>query len=516
MSAPSTAAVPTVVVVGAGASGSLSALHLLRTAARRSTDLEVLLLDPTPRWARGVAFGTPDLEHLLNVPASGMSAFPEQPTHFVRWLERQDPQAAVDPAAFVSRAQFALYLDDTLTEAVAATAGQVRLRHVRDRAVGVRRTAVGASVVTGAGRELPADAVVVATGLPHVGHDWAPEALRASAFFVADPWRPGALDVVRRDHAGPPDVLVVGTGLTMVDVVLSLSGAPNRPDRNLHAISRKGRLPAAHAAELVLAAIPDVTDWGDRLPALRTHVARHVSTVARATGDWRPAVDGLRYQVAHLWNRLDEQDRREFLAKDAGAWNLARHRMAPSSAVVLRELRRRPAQRGRRRGGRCGAAVPRRPLRRAVRRQPPRRRLGGQLHRTAGRRTPARQPAARRPAAPAGRSRAGDGGHRRHGLPHRPGPAARHRRPHRRAAVDARRAAPRRAVGVHRRPGDPHPGAGAGDLGPRRGRPARRAGSRTAGWSAGTIPSPGPATRWGCRCPRRPRRPRRTTRDCSA
>lgn len=339
MSASPSASLPTVVIVGAGAAGSLSALHLLRTAARRSTNLEVLLLDPTPRWARGVAFGTPDLEHLLNVPASGMSAFPEQPTHFVSWLERQDPQAAVDPAAFVSRAQWALYLDDTLSEAVAATAGQVRLRHVRERAVGVRRTSSGASVVTSAGRELAADAVVVATGLPHVGFEWAPQALRDSAFFVADPWRPGALDVVRRDHAGPSDVLVVGTGLTMVDVVLSLSGAPNRADRNLHAISRKGRLPASHASELVLAAIPDVTQWGDELSSLRENVTRHVSTVARATGDWRPAVDGLRFQVAHLWNRLDEQDRLEFLGRDAGVWNLARHRMAPSSAVVLRELR---------------------------------------------------------------------------------------------------------------------------------------------------------------------------------
>ena len=59
---------------------------------------------------------------------------------------------------------------------------------------------VGLAIATADGRELRADAAVVASGLPEVGHDWAPEALRTSPFFVADPWRPGALDVVRRDQ----------------------------------------------------------------------------------------------------------------------------------------------------------------------------------------------------------------------------------------------------------------------------------------------------------------------------
>ena len=65
---------PTVVIVGAGAAGTLTAIHLLRAAGRRSTSLEVVLLDPGDRWGRGVAFGTPDEQHLLNVPSSGMSA----------------------------------------------------------------------------------------------------------------------------------------------------------------------------------------------------------------------------------------------------------------------------------------------------------------------------------------------------------------------------------------------------------------------------------------------------------
>ena len=220
-------------VVGAGAAGTLTAIHLLRAATRRATALEIVLVDPADRWARGVAFGTPDETHLLNVPSAGMSALPEDPGHFVAWREAHERQGDCNPNAFVPRRQFALYLDDTLAAARAAAADLVAVSHVRSRAVGVRRTRGGSCVVLDDAEPLEADAVVVGTGLPTVGHGWAPEALTRSAFFVSDPWAPGALDVVRRDAHGPADVLLVGSGLTMVDVTLTLTGADGsgRPGR---------------------------------------------------------------------------------------------------------------------------------------------------------------------------------------------------------------------------------------------------------------------------------------------
>ncbi|MFL6060693.1 MAG: FAD/NAD(P)-binding protein [Marmoricola sp.] len=323
--------------MGAGAAGTLTALHLVRTAGRRSTRVEVVLVDPADRWARGVAFGTCEDAHLLNVPAQGMSALPEDPGHFVAWRDREDPGCRSDPYAFAPRRQFARYLDDTLTEAVAGT-GTASLTHRRAQAVALRRTTHGVAVATADGYEVEADAVVVATGLPVTGHDWAPPALTDSPFFVPDPWAPGALDVVRRDRVGPAEVLLVGSGLTMVDVVVSLSGPGGRADRVLHAVSRSGRLPAVHAPAPTLAAIPDISDWGSTLEEVRSQVVRHLEGVAQAAGDWRPALDGLRFQVAALWERLDERDRARFLAEDAASWNVLRHRMPRSSGVLLREL----------------------------------------------------------------------------------------------------------------------------------------------------------------------------------
>jgi uncharacterized NAD(P)/FAD-binding protein YdhS len=328
---------PRVVVIGAGAAGTLTALHLARAARRRDSALDIVLLDPALHRARGTAFGTTDPQHLLNVAAGGMSALPEDPGHFVAWRARQHPELMTEPGVFAPRIEWGRYLDETVSRTVAHDE-RLSLRHLRVRATGIRRDDSGVVVTADDGQVVVGDAVVLATGEKPPGVGWAPESLRRSAFFVPDPWAPGALDVVRRDAAGPAEVLLVGTGLTMVDVVLSVTGPSQRPDRRVHAVSRHGELPKRHADQLQLAAIPEIDDWGDTLESYRARTAEHVARVQEATGDWRPAIDGLRTVVQALWQRLGEEDRVEFLRTDASAWGRVRHRMPPGSADVIAAL----------------------------------------------------------------------------------------------------------------------------------------------------------------------------------
>ena len=129
--------------------------------------------------------------------------------------------------------------------------------------------------------------VVLACGAAPTPAGWAPQGLADHPRFVADPWRPGALDVVPVDV----DVLLVGSGLTAVDLAVSL----DRPGRTVHAVSRHGRLPRPHRAQ---AASPAPAPTAAALPvgdpkALRQWVIGQLRDGVRREGDWRPAMDSL-------------------------------------------------------------------------------------------------------------------------------------------------------------------------------------------------------------------------------
>lgn len=312
----------TVAVIGAGGAGVLTAARLLDAAGGRA--LRIVLIDPGA--GRGPAYSTDDGRHLLNVPAAGMSALPNQPDDFVGWLrDRVDPE--IKPSSFVARGRYGDYLADHLAECERRSSAVLERRY--DWVVAVDHT--GRRQVTvrfDTGESLVASAAVLATGTAP-GVAWAPVGLVASERFVADPWAPGALVAVPES-----EVLLVGTGLTMVDVALSL----DRPSRSVHAVSRHGAVPAVHRSEKTPPVPADLSE-ADDLGTLRTAVLRHVAQTVRRTGDWRAAIDGLRPITAKLWKRLSEDDKLEFLRVDARTWDVHRHRMAPITAERLAAVR---------------------------------------------------------------------------------------------------------------------------------------------------------------------------------
>lgn len=320
-------------IVGGGAAGTLTAIHLL---ASTTDPIDLVLVDPAEVPGRGTAFSTEDSLHLLNVPASGMTALPDDPGHFVRW-RALTTGTAEQPYEFVPRGVWGRYLSQTLRDELSAAGSRATLTHVRRRARAVDVTGAGVRLTLDDGETLAGDALVIGTGLPAPSVAWAPEAMQASDRFVADPWSPGVLDRVTAERCG--DVLVVGTGLTMVDVASTVA-AEACHDRLVHAISRSGRLPHRHAPEAVDPAVPDVTDWGHDLTSIVDRTREHLRDAEAATGDWRSGVDGLRHRVQDLWGRLSEDDRREFLRSHAGEWNRVRHRIPAPSAERIAELRR--------------------------------------------------------------------------------------------------------------------------------------------------------------------------------
>ncbi|MFJ9870891.1 FAD/NAD(P)-binding protein [Streptomyces sp. NPDC101165] len=330
----------TVAIVGAGAAGALTAVQLCETATRRRTPLDVVLIDAAPEAGRGTAYATRDPRHRLNVPAGNMSAYPDDPGHFTRWLCRHG-EPEVTGADYATRYRYGAYLADTLGQAIVRAHGTVAVRRLRTRAEDCTGTPDGRVELSLAdGGHLTADAAVLATGPAAATAAWAPPALRASPCFVGAPWAPGALDGALEGASdgarrGSDDVLFVGTGLTAVDLALTL----DRPGRTLHALSRNGLLPQPHALgpAAVMPAPQDLHDTS--LGRLRRAVYRHLSRSVRTHGDWRPGLDSLRPHTTRLWRSLTPEEREEFLAREGALWNTHRHRMAPATAEHVSRAR---------------------------------------------------------------------------------------------------------------------------------------------------------------------------------
>lgn len=305
-----------VAVLGGGASGCLTAAHLARAAARTGRSLDLLLVEPAGP-GRGVAYSTSDPRHRLNVPAANMSAWPDRPDHFLTWLRRHvDVDFPAD--AFAPRMHYGEYLRQTADEAVRLAPG-VTLTHLPMRATDLRPLGRRLRLVLADGTTRAVDAAVLAIGYGTPATDWAPEALRRSPRFVADPWQPDL------DLNLPPgsEIVLVGAGLTMSDMALRWGRSRVR----LHVVSRHGMLPLPHPTgsvdPLPAPAVPASLTFDD--------VRRLLVDRIRATqGDWHAAVDGLRPVTNALWEALDPQQRQRFLSVGARRWDRMRHRVDPS------------------------------------------------------------------------------------------------------------------------------------------------------------------------------------------
>jgi uncharacterized NAD(P)/FAD-binding protein YdhS len=364
------------VVVGAGFAGTATAVQLLR--AWRGGPLELTLLERSGSFGPGVAFSTPDAQHLLNVNAVGMSALPDAPRDFLDWLRARDE--AVHAGTFAPRLAYGAYLRELLAEAEAGAreraAGPIAFERRSDEAVriveggaggigrvsGERGAAAGGggvggergagaggggersvgagngapvTVLTRGGAGLQADAVVLALGVnrPRALPGADPSLARHPA-YVADPWDHARIAQL----AGRERVLIVGSGLTMVDVALSLGAVDDGP--RLTALSRRGVLPRAHRAEPPAHVRPFHPPDG---PLTADRLAAHVETAALAEvaagGDWRSVVDGVRPYTQALWQGLPLGEQARFLAQHARRWEIHRHRMAPDVAARVRALR---------------------------------------------------------------------------------------------------------------------------------------------------------------------------------
>ena len=305
-----------VAIIGGGFSGTA----LLGDLSRRG--IQAMLIEGGGRAGLGTAYATEEPVHLLNVRAEVMSARVDDPDHFVRFVE----QVGGTRRDFVARRQFGDYLRGELAEAQ-VSGGEL----IEDRAVSAVPSAAGGWTVTlEGGTKVEAAVLVLAMG------NQPPEPSRAFAElsdrFVNDPWGAEARTAVRQAAASGTDVLLLGTGLTMVDAALSLAAAGHQGA--IVALSRRGLIPRGHITQ---PGPPTPVAAGDVPGGNLLGLWRWLRKRSRDS-DWRAAVDSLRPHAQGLWQGLDDREQRRFLRHARPWWDVHRHRIAPEVAQAIKQM----------------------------------------------------------------------------------------------------------------------------------------------------------------------------------
>jgi uncharacterized NAD(P)/FAD-binding protein YdhS len=325
----STASHYSVLIVGGGFSGAVLAAHLARHADEA---LSVLVLDRNPARGRGVAYGTQCGGHLLNVPAGSMSAFCDDPEHFVRWAQAHYDRA-VTASRFLPRRIYGQYIDWVLAYAAGRHPGTITWKN--DEVESVSQICEVARIKLRSGKIVTADKVVLALGNFPPASSSLPEAVRESSGYVGNPWASGALDGTELD--GPENdgsVLLVGAGLTGVDMAIALRARGFKGI--IHLLSRHGLLPEKHKARQSWPAF-----WTPAAPrtirGLLRLVREQVEAAERNGTDWRAVIDSLRGSTLAIWQSLPVKEKRRFLRHLRPYWEVHRHRVAPEIGCLLEQ-----------------------------------------------------------------------------------------------------------------------------------------------------------------------------------
>ncbi|WP_114226480.1 MULTISPECIES: FAD/NAD(P)-binding protein [Sphingomonas] len=299
-----------VAIVGGGFSGTMTALQLARRGVAS------VVIDGSGLAGRGVAYSTTDPAHVLNVPAAKMSAWPDAPEHFAGW-------SGLPGGAFAERRAFGRYLSEQFAESAVPL--------VEQTAAGAERTTNGWRVRLGEGSTLDARALVLAQGNQPPAPLAVAEGLPPE-LYVANPWTAEARAAIARAAERDSDVLIIGTGLTMVDTVLSLVAAGHRGQ--ITALSRRGLVPRAHADP---APPPAPVELSEVPLGSVTRLSRWLRRRSGEVG-FRAAVDSLRPHSHAIWQSFDQTEEARFIRHARPWWDIHRHRIAPDVAAQLKEL----------------------------------------------------------------------------------------------------------------------------------------------------------------------------------
>ncbi len=342
-----TSKIKTVAIVGGGFSGTLTAVHLIKNY---NEPLNIILIDKAGDFARGVAYSTPDQNHLLNVVAEKMGAFYDNHNHFYEWLVENESvwksefaKVKLDPKTFVSRKLYGNYLEDIFSKALAeAKTKNISVSLIKANVTNleiIEKTR--RALITLDSQSIEADKVVLAVGnFPSKTFEFESPLFNTEK-YIKTAWSHSKSNLINKDDLSQvhesENVVIIGTGLTMIDMIVSLHNKNYKG--NIIAISRNGKIPQAHKSyNKIYSNNFTEKDLPNKALKLYQLVRNEVIKAEKQGYDWRAVIDSFRSLTVPAWIKLNVVEKRKLIKKLFLWWNIHRHRIPPESNELLLKL----------------------------------------------------------------------------------------------------------------------------------------------------------------------------------
>ena len=303
----------------------MTAFHIIRLAKE---PIELFIVNDQQRISKGVAYAPYSKQHLLNVVAGKMSAFPDVPDHFLDWIMKREEfinkDRSIIAISFLPRHFYGVYLEEIYKTILdKKKTGATFFSTIESRVFDIELADDHLNLKLGNGQTLVTDFCILAIG-NHLPRN---PAIKNNNFYKSEkyfrnPWYVNSVSAI--DSAEP--VVIIGNGLTMVDTVIGL--VEQGWDNMIYSISPNGFNILPHTKNHVkYTGLTDELQEDVTLLDVVRLVNKHRKILSKQGILVEAVIDSLRPYTHKIWKKLSDNDRKKFMARLRHMWGVARHRI---------------------------------------------------------------------------------------------------------------------------------------------------------------------------------------------
>lgn len=311
-------------IIGGGFGGTNTAIQLIKN----TNNVKITIINDLGEISKGIAYNPYSDKQLLNVITSKMSAFYDEPNHFLDWVMNHKNYKTEDREiigqSFLSRKLYGEYLLDVWNNTLELTQEKnISVNIINSVATNMFVKDSSIEIITKNNNKVVCDYCVIATG----NYEPKDPYIKNMDFYKSNKYykNPWSIDSVKNLKNDLP-VLIIGNGLTMVDTVIGLEeqGFKNK----IYSISPNGFniLSHKHIGLKYTKLIEELTDDMSLFDLVKL-INKHIKNVKKYGISAEPIIDSLRPYTQKIWNKMSKDEKTIFMSKLRHLWGVARHRI---------------------------------------------------------------------------------------------------------------------------------------------------------------------------------------------